>query len=62
MPTYSFEEIIENIRWAQSPQDVMLWINQVIEEKYEYCQFHLRLITEAARQKRIFFSEQNNHA
>lgn len=59
MPVYSFEEIVENIRWAKSPEDVILWINQVIEDQEEYCHFHLRLITEAARQKRLQFAEQN---
>lgn len=55
MPTYSFAEIIEQMRCADTPEHVKLIIELVIEEKYEYCLFHLRLITEAARQKRLFF-------
>ncbi len=55
MPIYSFEEIVEHIRWAETPEDVILWVNQVMDEAAQYCPFHLRLITEAARQKRLFF-------
>jgi hypothetical protein len=54
-PTYTFPEIIEQLRWAETPGHVKLIVELVIEEKHSYCLFHLRLITEAARQKRLFF-------
>lgn len=54
-PTYAFEELIELIRWAATPDEIAL-ICRVVEDDLDlYCQFHGRLIVEALRQRKLFF-------
>lgn len=59
MPTYSFEEIIELIRTAEDPDHACLIAELVMEEKKQYCLFHLNLIVEAVKLKKEYFKEIN---
>lgn len=54
-PTQTFEEAIELIRVADSPETVGELTKEIKLD--QYCYFHSRLIFEALRQRLLYFKE-----